>query len=66
MSVEEVVERAGGRRAVALRLGITRQAVYQWIAQNEVPAARVPALSALSGVPGEQIRPDLYAVAETN
>jgi len=55
----EAIERAGGRHAVAQALGISYQAVYQW-EFKQIPAERVPALAAMSGIPAELLRPDLY------
>jgi len=51
------IERAGGGTVVAARLGLTRQAIYQW---RRIPAQYVIALERLSGVSRRRLRPDLY------
>lgn len=51
------IERAGGARAIAGALGITRQAVEQWAT---VPAKHVLAVEQLSGVSRYELRPDIY------
>jgi DNA-binding transcriptional regulator YdaS (Cro superfamily) len=40
MLVKDLMARLGGQAAVARRLGVTRAAVSQWAAANDVPEAR--------------------------
>lgn len=47
----------GLRLKVARALGITHGAVSQW---RRVPAERVLDVEGLTGIPREQLRPDLY------
>jgi hypothetical protein len=56
-ALERVLEEAGGPSKVAQHLGIVASAVTQW---TRVPARHVPRLEALTGIPGREIRPDLY------
>jgi hypothetical protein len=56
-ALERVLEEAGGPSRVARHLGIVASAVTQW---TRVPARHVPRLEALTGIPGRDIRPDLY------
>lgn len=42
---------------LAKKLGITRGAISQW---EKVPAERLGVVSALVGLPHNEIRPDLY------
>jgi hypothetical protein len=49
--------RVGGVPELASRIGVTRQAIYQW---REVPASRVGAIAEASGLPRADLRPDLY------
>lgn len=51
------IDRAGGEKAVAAKLGISRQAVEQW---ENCPPYRVLELERLSGIPRHELRPDLY------
>lgn len=45
------------RVELARRLGITSQAISQW---KKIPAERVVDIEAVTGIPREQLRPDLY------
>lgn len=55
---KKVVNLAGGKVALAKRLGVTRQAVSKW---THVPAQWVRLLEELTGIPAEQMRPDIFA-----
>lgn len=60
---DDVIERAetiaGGGSALAAMLGVRPSAISNW-KKDGVPAARVGALSAITGVPPHRIRPDLF------
>jgi DNA-binding transcriptional regulator YdaS (Cro superfamily) len=56
-ALKRVLKKAGGPSRVAEHLGIVASAVTQW---TRVPARHVPRLEALTGIPGREIRPDLY------
>jgi len=53
------IQLAGGRQALADRLGITPQAISMW---PQVPAKRVLAVAAATGhkVTPQQLRPDIF------
>lgn len=53
----DAIEKAGGGAELARKLGLTRQAIYQW---SSVPPKHVPEVESLSGVPRHRLRPDLY------
>jgi DNA-binding transcriptional regulator YdaS (Cro superfamily) len=55
--VKAATNAVGGYAQLALLIGVTKSAVYQW---KRVPAERVIAVEAVSGVPRQQLRPDLY------
>lgn len=55
--VREVAKRVGGVPELARRLGISRQAIYQWEA---IPAEKVQAIAHMTGLPKAQLRPDLF------
>lgn len=40
MMVRDLMARLGGQASVARRLGVTRAAVSQWVAADDVPEAR--------------------------
>lgn len=44
---------------VAQLCSVDKATVTRW-AQGKVPAERVPAISALTGIPRHELRPDLY------
>jgi DNA-binding transcriptional regulator YdaS (Cro superfamily) len=50
--------RRGLLAQVAHGLGVTRAAVVKW---RDVPAERVVEIERITGIPREQLRPDLYA-----
>lgn len=56
-TVELVIAKAGGMRALARALGINYQAIQSW---KEIPAKRVLEIEQATGIPREQLRPDLY------
>jgi hypothetical protein len=56
-SIEEVFQKAGGRKALAAELEIKVPSTYSW---ERVPAGRVLAVSKMTGIPPYRLRPDLY------
>lgn len=56
-STERAKQVAGGTTALACELGISKQAVSMW---KKIPAERVIAIEAATGIPREELRPDLY------
>jgi TorA maturation chaperone TorD len=57
IGLEEAIRAAGGIGALARGLGISQPAVSNW---QRIPAERVLAVEALTGVPRTVLRPDLY------
>jgi DNA-binding transcriptional regulator YdaS (Cro superfamily) len=55
--LKRAIEAAGGARALADRLGISRQAISHW---TRVPSKRIVDIERLTGVDREVLRPDLY------
>lgn len=58
--IERAVQTAGGAQALAEKFSIKRQAIEKWIKHARVPAERVLALEAATGVSRHELRPDLY------
>ncbi len=54
---KQAVKAAGGASALARSLMLTRQAVSKW---QRIPPIWVYKVSALTGIPPEQIRPDMF------
>ncbi len=51
------IETAGGIRPLARELGMTPQAFSQW---RRIPAHRILQVEAITKIPREKLRPDLY------
>lgn len=62
-AVDEAIEAAGGERALAGKLGIKLASLSAW---RSVPALRVLAVEAATGIPRTRLRPDLYPSEEKN
>ncbi len=56
-ALRRAIEAVGGLAGLAKPLGISEQAISQW---DEVPPLRVLAVERASGIPREELRPDLY------
>jgi len=54
---DRVVATAGGWRPLARKLGIRMQSIQMW---TRIPAERVIQIEAVTGIPREELRPDLY------
>jgi DNA-binding transcriptional regulator YdaS (Cro superfamily) len=61
-AIERAVEVCNGQTGLARKLGITPQAVQQWVAAGAPPARRVIAIEIATGgmVTRYQLAPDLY------
>jgi len=51
------IETAGGISALARKLGISQAALSKW---RRVPSHQIVAIERVTGVPREELRPDLY------
>lgn len=60
-ALNEAIRRARGMSELARRLGLTRQAIFNW---RTVPATRVLAVEKATGVPRHRLRPDVYPKPE--
>ena len=56
-ALREAIFRAGGMRALGRQLGISHAAVQQW---KKCPVLRVLEIERLTGVPKEELRPDVF------
>lgn len=57
VALQHAIKKAGGYTALAKQLGVSRPAVARW---SLCPPMRVLAVEAATGVPRQQLRPDLY------
>ena len=56
-AIKLAVTKAGGYAALARALGVKYQSIQRW---KKIPAERVRAVELATGIPREQLRPDLY------
>jgi DNA-binding transcriptional regulator YdaS (Cro superfamily) len=60
-SIEKAIEKVGGREAAARAIGVTAEAVRQWMLEGrQIPAKRAVQLAKISGVHLSELRPDLW------
>lgn len=57
IALDEVFAAAGGHVALAAALGLHRTTPLSW---TQVPAARVFHVAAITGIPAERLRPDMF------
>ena len=57
MSIKAIIKKAGGPSHVARLLGIHHSAVIRW---GKVPDHHVVRFEAATGIPREELRPDLF------
>lgn len=53
------VAKAGGMHALARALGIKFQSIQKW---KKIPAERMAAVEAVTGIQREKLRPDLFLI----
>lgn len=58
-AVQRAIARAGGMRPLANAIGVTYQAIQAW--RKRIPAERVFDVELATGIPKEELRPDLFA-----
>lgn len=59
--VDRVIEKAGGLTRAARALGIMNPSVIaNWRTRGRVPAERVLEVERITGIPREQLRPDIF------
>lgn len=61
MIVSLVIEKAGGYSKLARKLGISHVAVLKW---KNVPVKRLAAVERITGIPREELRPDIFRKEE--
>lgn len=58
--IQRAVEAAGSQHRLAALLGVSQQAVAQWVARGYAPASRIIEIEAQLGIPrAELIQPSL-------
>jgi len=64
-ALRRAVDAAGGQKPLADRIGTTQSQVWYWLTKSKkgVPAEFVLAIEGATGIPKEELRPDLFAPA---
>jgi DNA-binding transcriptional regulator YdaS (Cro superfamily) len=60
MSVDEIIEKAGGVGKLAEILGVSHSSVCDWRRSERVPVQRAIAIHETLGIPLHKIRPDVW------
>jgi DNA-binding transcriptional regulator YdaS (Cro superfamily) len=65
--IKKAIEMAGGANQLALKLGVTHQAVYVWLRKGWVPSQRALQIEHLFDIPrAELFKPELAALFASN
>ena len=67
-TVKRAVALVGGQSSMAKSIGVTQQAVQQWVANNRVPAARAMEVEKLCDgrITRYELRPDVFGPGHTD
>lgn len=63
-AIKRACEAVGGQVKLAALIKVSAPAINQWVTKGRVPAERVLAVEAASGIPRHELRPDLYPFAQ--
>ena len=55
--LQKAIKKVGSQRKLALGLGITPQSLTKW---HTIPSRHIINIERLTGIPREELRPDLY------
>ena len=58
--IEQAVELAGSQTQLARQIGVTPQAVQQWVERGYVPPRRVPKVTEITGIPACLLNPESH------
>ena len=61
--IERAIDICGTQEELARRISKTQQAVSFWKRRGTIPAECVPAVEAATGIPRQELRPDLFGSA---
>lgn len=59
-ALQEALEKAGGRAALANLCGVRRQAIDKWLNRGQASHLRARLIERALGVPARDLRPDIF------
>jgi DNA-binding transcriptional regulator YdaS (Cro superfamily) len=59
--IQDAINRAGGLKCLAAAVGVSAPSIIGWRRRGEIPVDRLAAVSAATGIPAAELRPDLAA-----
>jgi DNA-binding transcriptional regulator YdaS (Cro superfamily) len=65
-ALAQAVRAAGSQSAFGRLVGKRQSTVREWLMTDRLPAEHVLAIEAATGVPKEQLRPDIYPVGNAS
>lgn len=63
-AIEIAVKRAGSQSELARRIGVRQGYIWKWLRSGRIPAERVLAVEAATGISRSELRPDIYPAAD--
>lgn len=60
--ISKAVRNAGGAKKLGFFCGVNRTTVLRWVAVNKIPPEHVFNVSVASGIPCEELSPDIFAL----
>ena len=63
-AIEIAVERAGSQSELARRVGVRQGYIWKWLQSGRIPAERVLAIEAATGISSHELRPDIYPIED--
>ena len=62
--IENAIAAAGSGYRLAKLIGIKPPSIHDWIKKGRIPAERVLAVEAATGISRHELRPDIYPVED--
>ncbi len=64
-ALKRAVDFKGGQKPLASAIGYSQPSVWRWLNGTQIPAEAAIAIEKSTGVPKEEIRPDLFVAEPT-
>ena len=66
INVDSVIDGLGGTKATADLTGLSLQAIANWRARKQIPTVHCQTVSAHSGIPLHELRPDIFPAPQSH